>query len=270
MFPSSPPIADRETRRLRIAMGTWIAFEVTARSPLVAQQSIELAFDSVRQVERLMHPQRAGSDLAALNAAELHATVRVDPDTWAVLSLAQQISFATDGVFDPCLPSQPGRIADLELGPDRTTVTCHARVALDLGGIAKGYAVDRAVETLRRCGCDSGLVNAGGDLRVFGRGFQTIFLKSTDPENEQSVEFRPLDLKDTALAVSEVNADQRPPEHRGYYVRNSNQPRPSCRYAAVLASQAAVADALAKCVLLCSKETADRALRQFGAARAVI
>jgi thiamine biosynthesis lipoprotein len=53
-----------------------------------------------------------------------------------------------------------------------------APVWLDLGGIAKGYAVDRAVAALRRAGLAAGAVNAGGDLRVFGAQEETVFVRS--------------------------------------------------------------------------------------------
>jgi hypothetical protein len=73
-------------------------------------------------------------------------------------------------------------------------------------------------------------------------------------------------LTDQALAVSDLDVDvtQRPPEHRGYYLR-SGIPCPVQRYAAVVATSAAVADALTKCVLLGEERCARRSLRAFGA-----
>jgi thiamine biosynthesis lipoprotein len=70
---------------------------------------------------------------------------------------------AFDGV-----PADPrATLHDIEILSD-SVVKLAAPVQLDLGGIAKGYAVDQAVETLCRCGVGAGLVNAGGDLRGFG------------------------------------------------------------------------------------------------------
>jgi thiamine biosynthesis lipoprotein len=132
-------------------------------------------------------------------------------------------------------------------------------LALDLGGIAKGYAIDRAIEALRAAGCLSGLVNAGGDLRVYGRS-ESVLLRRADGTCV------PLTLKDEALAVSDLDAaaGRRPAEHRGYY-RRSGETSPTRRYAAVLAPGAAVADALTKCVLLADERCAARALRALGA-----
>jgi len=277
MAPRASPLRC-EIRRLRMAMGTWVAFEVSAASVLAGQEAIDAAFAAVRRVEELMHPERAGSDIAALNAAPPCTPVHVDADTCAVLSLAKHINTLTAGVFDPCLATRSGRLQDLEIGADGTVI-CHRPVALDLGGIAKGYAVDRAVATLLATGCSSGLVNAGGDLRVFGPEAHSLFIRSV-AASDGDTEFVPLELRETALAVSDFHAEHRPPEHRGYYVRddihsraaNTQTPRrsatslpPGRHLAAVLAPDAAVADALAKCVLLGDERTTTAALQAFGA-----
>ena len=267
MAPRASPIRCEirrcDVQRLRIAMGTRVAFEVSAASAVAGQEAIDAAFAAVRRIEELMHPQRAGSDIAALNAAAPHTPVRMNPDTCAVLTLATRINTLTGGVFDPCLPTGSGRLQDVEIGADGTVV-CRKPVALDLGGIAKGYAVDRAVDTLLATGCSSGLVNAGGDLRVFGPDAHKLFIKSIGA-NEEDTEFVPIELRETALAVSDVRAVHRPPEHRGYYVRHERHAPPTQGYAAILAPTAAIADALAKCVLLGDERTTTAALQAFGA-----
>jgi len=168
--------APRSTRRLRVALGTWVAIEAWAADPppelattaaTIEQAAIEAAYAAIGAVEQAMHPRRPGSDLARINSGVLHNPIGLHPDTWRVLRLAQRLHDLTDGVFDPCLPDQPGSLRDVELGAEPMLV-CHAAVEIDLGGIAKGYAVDRAVEKLIEHGCRTGLVNAGGDLRVFG------------------------------------------------------------------------------------------------------
>jgi len=203
-----------------------------------------------------MHPHRHGSDLARINAAPLHMPIEIQPDTWRVLHLARRLYELTDGVFDPCLPSQPGSLQDVELGSVPMLVR-HTPVEIDLGGIAKGYAVDRAVETLMAHGCCAGLVNAGGDLRVFGEREEAVLLREPDTS------FRRLALRNAALAVSDIDAIDRPAEHQGYYSRKGKTA--ARRYAAVIAKDAATADALTKCVLLCEPHHAARALRELEA-----
>jgi thiamine biosynthesis lipoprotein len=203
-----------------------------------------------------MHPQAAGSDLAKINSAPLHAPTPVHASICELLNLARRINTLTKGVFDPCLPLQRGRLRDIDLSTG--DVVCHAPVALDFGGFAKGYAVDCAIETLIGSGCMGGLVNAGGDLRVFGPRTEPMFLRG------QAGELTNIELTDTALAVSDANSRQRPPEHQGYYGSASL----AVDYAAVIAHDAVIADALAKCVLLCPKPMAEHVLRTFDARQA--
>ena len=253
------------TTRLRIALGTWVAIEARALRPEDEQPAIEAAYAAIGAVEAHMHPTRPGSDLSALNSAPLHSPVEVRPDTWQLLKLAQRLFVLSEGAFDPCLPSQPGRLSDVEIGSEEEdeepTVICHAPVRLDLGGIAKGHAIDRAVATLGAMGCQSGLVNAGGDLRVFGDRKETVLLR-------RGTEFHPRELENAALAVSDLDATERPEEHQGYYsCVDVGRVSPSFtqRYAAVVAQEATIADALTKCVLLCPNDLTARILLEFEA-----
>jgi thiamine biosynthesis lipoprotein len=247
-------------RRMRFAMGTFVAIEATARSESTLLAGLEAAFAAVTRVDRLMHPTRAGSDVARINSAHPGEAAPITSDTWSVLRLAKQVHAASGGLFDPCLPALPGALDDLELSDsaaETCTVVCHRPLALDLGGIAKGHAVDRAIDALAAAGCISGLVNAGGDLRVFGERRETILLRHADRTCE------PLQLENAALAVSDVDAQQRPSGHRGYYLRSARCTRRH-RYAAVSAPEAAAADALTKCVLFGPHVRSARALRALG------
>jgi thiamine biosynthesis lipoprotein len=254
------------SKRLRIALGTWVAIEARGAAGPDGEvadetaQAIDAAYAAISAVEARMHPSRPGSDLAQINAAPLDTPIQVQPDTWQVLELAQRLYRLTDGIFDPCLPTHAGRLQDLEISSKEPLLICHAPVQLDLGGIAKGHAIDRAIEKLRSLGCTSGLVNAGGDLRVFGDRQETILLRRGAGTRAY---FRPFDLANAALAVSDLDAVDWPAEHHGYYSRVG--PITSLRYAAVVAKDAVTADALTKCVLLCPIDTTERVLRELDA-----
>ena len=258
---SLAPTAPAPHRRLRIAMGTWVAIETSAPSAKLAHAALEAAFEAITDIERWMHPQRTGSDIARINQSLLGTRIEIQAATHHVLTLAQNFNRYSGGVFDPCLPVKPGRISDIELSDDGSVV-CRKSVALDLGGIAKGYAVDRAIEVLVAQGCTSGLVNAGGDLRIFGTQRETLLLRKADGG------FQPLQLHNAALAVSDGQCAQRPAEHQGYYLRGEHKPLQR-HYAAVKARDATTADALVKCALLCTGPVAQRVLRECGAQSAV-
>jgi thiamine biosynthesis lipoprotein len=231
------------SRRLRPMLGTFVSVECSAVDAASGVRAAERAFEAVARVAELMHPRRA--DGAAINAARAGALVLVDPWTWAVLLLCRRLFEITDGSFDPCLPEAPGRFADLHLAAPGQVV-CTRRVALDLGGIAKGYAVDCAVAALQAQGCLQGTVNAGGDLRTFGTAPVPVWVRGS--AGAQSIT-----LVNRACAVSDPAARDRPAEHRGYYNRVSAQCGAAVEReppAVVLAPTAALADGLTKCVLI--------------------
>lgn len=227
--------------RLRIALGTFVAVEAEACASEIAERGIVAAFEAVTLVERLMHPTRARSDLAALRACRPGIACTVHQWTWEVLELCQVLHLASGGAFDPCLDSAAGRMMDLELLPG-SRVLARRAVDMDLGGIAKGYAVDRALESLRGQGCAGGLVNAGGDVAVFGAREHLILCPG--PQDAGVV----VKLRDAALATSDTRHRARPSEHRGYY-HGLHRDKPLSGRATVIAAHAAVADALTKCVL---------------------
>jgi FAD:protein FMN transferase len=244
-------------RRLRPLMGTFCAIE--ARGSVEAiHRGITAAYAAMTHIEQCMHPTRPSSDIARLNSAT-HERIKIDATTWAVLSVAHRLHHLSNGVFDPCLPSHAGCLLDLELLADNTAI-CHAPIAIDLGGIAKGYAIDQGIAALHRAGCSSGLVNAGGDLRVYGAESQQILIRTAQHKTIN------ITLRDTALAVSEVTGPNHPVEHQGYYFRNTNH-APAHQQVAVLAEQAIIADALTKCVMFCSDAVIEAMLSSLNATR---
>jgi FAD:protein FMN transferase len=244
------------TSRLRIGMGTFVAIDAEAQSEEIALAGIEAAYAAVAQVEKLMHPAREGSDLLAIRRAACGCPVAIHAWTREVLVLSQRLNRLSSGVFDPCVPESAGRLADLEFSEPRVVIA-HSPLRLDLGGIAKGFAVDRAIEALRGAGCTGGLVNAGGDLAVFGGRSRPVVI-------ERSAAIVQLD--NAALATSNVRSAAHPGEHRGYYQGHDLRPITS-GIVSVTAANAAVADALTKCLL--ARGTAGDALLAAFDARVV-
>lgn len=155
------------------------------------QAATAAAFAAVAHVGRVMSAHCSSSDLGRL--ARIKAgnaePISLDPHTVCVLHAAQHWHRLSAGAFDPATAARTLTAAGLRpafalanfelnagaaqrlgrlrfIGIDQ--VLTDGPLALDLGGIAKGYAVDLAVETLQQHGLVSGLVNAGGDLRAFG------------------------------------------------------------------------------------------------------
>ena len=179
-----------EIRRARPWLGTIV--EIGARGAN-ASTAIEAAFREVEIVHRLMSFHEPSSDISRINRASPGTIVQIDSKTHEVLAYAQLLSRLSHGAFDVTVggklvekgllprPEGSGRFdrnasfEDIVLLPDQS-VRLRRRAWIDLGGIAKGFAVDRAIMVLKRSGLASGIVNAGGDLLVFG-GSQPVYIR---------------------------------------------------------------------------------------------
>jgi thiamine biosynthesis lipoprotein len=131
------------------------------------------------------------------------------------LKSAQEFSRNTDGIFDITMAGQlvkwnylPRYGARFGRGSWRDIIlesTGHVRfrrpLLIDFGGIAKGFAVDRAVEILKRKRVMAGIVNAGGDLRVFGSASQLVHLRHPKQPNRAAGAVR---LRERAIATSGI------------------------------------------------------------------
>jgi len=268
----SPPMptcsSNSELRRARPILGTLV--EITLPASSIAPRALERAFAVITRVHHLMSAHESTSDLGRISAAQVGRVVYIDPWTWRVLAYAQKFSQQSEGAFDVAATSSPQGATwnDLELLPNRRSVRCQRALRLDLGGIAKGFAVDQAVRNLRRAGIQWGLVNAGGDLRGFGP--RTWPLQVRHPSCPGAL--LPLaPFQNVAVATSAPYFSQR--RHGGYTISDLVDPRDH-RYvvgsisATVIAPTALIADAMTKIMLL-SPTKADKLLRSYHA-RAII
>jgi thiamine biosynthesis lipoprotein len=246
-------------RRVTVALGTFVSIEARApRTVASARNSLDEACAVFDVVESTMHPSRLRSDLATIARAGRGELISVHAWTFDVLALARRLWSSSDGLFDPCVPERPGRLGDLELVAPGAVRRTGAEISLDLGGIAKGFAVDRATDALRAAGCVSGQVNAGGDVRVFGEERYTLHVRAGGIVTSK------IALKNEALAVSEPKSPESPSAHRGFYSGVTGEAITG-RAVAVCAGSAAVADALTKCAIVCGPEALERLLREHGA-----
>jgi thiamine biosynthesis lipoprotein len=154
--------------RARAILGTLVSIRADA-----SESAMRAAFERVTKVHALMNPHGGDSDLELIRRAAHLRTVQVHSWTYQVLCLARLLWQASAGAFDVTLGAGGASSADLLLlGGNR--LRSRRRLCIDLGGIAKGFAVDQAVAALRRAGATRGCVNAGGDLRLFGEAEQVV------------------------------------------------------------------------------------------------
>lgn len=269
-------------KRCRPLLGTYVEIQVDGLPTARALDALDAAFAAVERVQSLMSVFNPDSDVSRINRLHRNESLTVAPETWAVLALAQELHRHSAGLFDCGIAPHLSRwgflpqalklehglssIRHLRLeAPDR--VHCLAPLRLDLGGIAKGYAVDQAADVLLELAVPRGLINAGGDLRVIGDREEAIQLR--DPREPARLHFAGL-LKDGALATSGCYFSRREADqaedglvsalvhpHTG----SALQSRASY---SVIAPRCAVADGLTK-VLALSGDVAHPAFAHFSA-----
>lgn len=230
-----------EIRRCRPLLGTFV--EITARGarPAVLERAVRRAFAAIEALQARLSAHDPASEISRLNRAAHARPVAVGADTWRVLRAAARLARQSEGAFDATLA---GRSQDIEFLPGRRVRFARA-LRVDLGGIAKGYCVDRAVASLRQSAIESGLVNAGGDLRAFGPHAYPLHLRH--PGDAARV-FGLGELRDAALATSASYATGSGRCAGRLRDGHSGRPLGTGFSVSVRASSALLADALTKVV----------------------
>lgn len=170
-------------RRARPLLGTFVEITALGRDAARLERAVSCAFFAIERLQARLNVHDPASEVSRLNRSAHRRSVPVSGDTWRLLRAAKRLSLLSAGAFDVTAPHARGGgdFRDIALLPGRR-VRFARRLRIDLGGIAKGYCVDRAVTALKRAGVRSGLVNAGGDLRAFGaRAYPLQLRHPADP-----------------------------------------------------------------------------------------
>lgn len=208
-------------RRAQPWLGTLVEISINDDLPEpVLQQAFQAAFAAIAQIHQLMSFHAADSDVSRINQAEIGSQLTLNPHSYTVIAAALKLCEASAGLFDirvagqlaqwgylprppqphaAALPYQAQQIA-WRLMPNHVIEKCRDDW-LDLGGIAKGYAVDQAILVLRDIGVEQACVNAGGDLRVIGA--QAIDIAIRDPAAPQTMAGT-VSVANQALATSGI------------------------------------------------------------------
>jgi thiamine biosynthesis lipoprotein len=211
------------------AMGTQVSFAVWTDDDAGAEKAIAAAFDEIRRLERMMTTWRDDSEVSRINQNAGVAPVKVSSETLEVIEAAQHASQISDGAFDITFYALHGLwkfdedlekkippaeeikkrlplidYRKLSIDHKKQTVFLQKKgMAINLGGIAKGYAVDRAVAVLRRAGFANAIVQAGGDLMCAGaKGGAPWTAGVRDPRGERSDVFAVMKLIDHAFSTA--------------------------------------------------------------------
>ena len=223
------PVVRHPVERSRVVMGSLLRLVAWAAEDAPAVAAFEQVFQEFERLDSLLSVWRPGSDVSRLNQAAGRQPVEVSSDTLVALEAAAQASEWTGGKFDITF----GALADLwkfdhdqdNTLPDRRAIEARlplvdyrlvqvdraARTAylsktgarVHLGGIGKGYAVDRAAAILRERGFHDFLIQSGGDLYVAGRNGNVPWkLGISDPRGPAGRSFATVEVSDGTLSTS--------------------------------------------------------------------
>lgn len=300
VFVAAVPFARRHpltvVRRHVLVMGTVAEFAVAHREPTHAHDAIDAAAEALQYVERTMTRFDGVSDVGRANLSAATAPVAVTEHTAEVLDEGLWWAEASGGAFDPCLaraavlwdvnhrrepPAETDvarlanrrlfRSLEVEQRAGRCVVRFHdPDLGIDLGGIAKGYGVDRAVAALRDRGIEHALVGAGGDLYALGRSpggepWRVGIRSPADPDGLAGT----LEAEDCGIATSgDYVQFFRYGGRRFHHLLDpaTGEPRQTAdRSVTVRADTCMAADAGATAVFGMSRATAGRLLARRGA-----
>jgi len=262
-------------------MGTEIALTAWTSDDSRTEAAFAAVFGEFDRLDAMMSVWTDGSDIVRLNEAAGGHPVPVSTETREVLRVARQVSEWTDGRFDVTFAALSGlwkfdnqdkddRIPDRREIEKRLPLINYRDVEVDdregtaflkrkgmrvnLGGIGKGYAVDRSVDILRRSGVRDFMIQAGGDMYVGGtRGDRPWRLGIRDPRGPADRSFAMLDLTDGTFSTSGDYERFFMKDGRRYHHildLSVGEPARGCRSVTLVTERAVIADALAKGVFI--------------------
>jgi thiamine biosynthesis lipoprotein len=270
--------------RSRLSMGSEVRLTAWTADEPRAVGAFEQAFAEFDRLDRLLSVWHPGSDVSRINAAAGRAPVTIATETLEVLRTARQVSEWTGGKFDVTFGALSGlwkfdhdqddripRPADVQaqlplvdyqsLDVDVTSRTAFLRrpgMRVHLGGVGKGYAVDRAAAILRAEGITDFLIQSGGDLYAGGRrGDRPWRAGIRDPRGPADLVFAAMNVRDETFSTSG--------DYERFFLRDGRRyhhildpddgaPARGCRSVTIVARQAMLADALSTGVFVLGPE----------------
>ena len=265
----------------QVAMGTVVEITLTGDDEVAAQKAALQALQEIKRIEYLMSPWVESSDVSRINRSAGKEWVDVSSETIAVIKKAQEVSELSEGAFDITVgplvhlwrkarekevPPDTEEIRkirslvdyrDIRISNSGRVFLKKKEMSIDLGGIAKGYAVDRAFELLRTLGYKNLIVNAGGDLRVGGSKWdQPWSIGIQHPRESQKIMAR-ISISDAAIATSgdyEKFFMHQGKRYHHIFNPRDGLPAEGCQSVTIICKDGVTADAFATAVFVLGPE----------------
>ncbi|MBT8082986.1 MAG: FAD:protein FMN transferase [Gammaproteobacteria bacterium] len=273
---TASPVASAEwIGDARPMMGTEVSVYLWSDDPEAGRRALAAVFAEADRIDRLMSTYKDGSEISKINREAADAPVAAGQELFSLVQRALDVSVLTRGAFDITFDSV-GQHYDFRAGtrPDAETVEDERRfinyqlvkldktsstiffaeegVRINLGGIAKGYVVERGFEILRKHGIGQGVVTAGGDSRLLGdRRGRPWLVAIRDPRGEGAAMHLP--LSDEAISTSgdyERYFEEDGVRYHHIIEPGSGEPAGGVNSATVIGPDAVITDALSTSVFV--------------------
>jgi thiamine biosynthesis lipoprotein len=295
-----PRTGDHVIDRTHKSMGTVDHITAWAEDDKTAAAAIDAAFAEIDRIDALMTTWTPDSDISRINAAAGLKPVLVSEEVLALLQRALEVSEESEGAFDITVGSfsgvwkfdqdNDGTIPPPALVAERKKLVDYHDVVIDvkrrtvflkkkgqkitLGGIAKGYAVDRAVALLRSRGLVDFIVQAGGDMFVAGKkGDRHWRVGIRDPRGQRESYFAMAEVEDHSFSTSG--------DYERFVVKDGKRyhhiidpktgyPADKCRSVTIMAKDATTAEGLSKMIFIWGPERGIAAIEKMKDVEAVV
>jgi FAD:protein FMN transferase len=291
-----PARAEWVSRTVDGIMGTRIMVELWSDDHAAGERAIDAVMAEMRHIDATMSTYKPDSEISRVNARAAQGPVQISRELFGLLETALEYSRITDGAFDITYasvgfmydfrarhrPTEQQISAALpavnyhHLLLDRATHTVRFSqpgVRIDLGGIAKGYSVDRGIGILQQRGISHAMVQAGGDSRIIGDRFGKPWIVGIRHPDRRDEVIARLPLVDTAISTSgdyERYFDENGVRYHHIIDPRTGHSASAVRSATVLAPTATRTDGLSKTAFVLGAEAAIAIYERLGDVDAII
>ncbi len=269
----------------RLLLDTVVDIQVNSSDEQRANQAIAAAYAEIERIEALLSRYRDVSEIFALNKNAGIGSATVSAEVRDLLQRAKNYGALTDGLFDITIgalvdlwgigteheriPSEEEirqtlqriNLATLDMENPQSVSITQAGVSIDLGGIGKGYAIDRAWQTLNDHGIEKALINAGGNIRCIGTRADGNAWRIGIRHPRQEGILGVIEVTDKAVATSG--------DYERYFLQNGTRyhhildprtgsPAQTCQSVTILAPTAEMADAFSTAVFIMGTDAGMR------------
>jgi len=280
----------------RALMGTEVIIKAVGENRAEMERAVQDAFEEISRLERMMSNFIPTSELSRINQQAGKAPVPVSRELFSVIQKSLYFSGLTEGTFDISFASV-GKLWDFRAGilpspeaiakqlpfvdyrkirlneKDSSVYLPYPEMEIGLGGIGKGYAVDRAMDVLTKHGIQDAVVMAGGDMMVKGKKGKDLWrVGLRDPDDKNKI-LAVLPLEDQAVSTSG--------DYERFFIKDgvryhhiidtkTGYPARLCRSVTLLAKDATTTDGLTKGVFIMGPERGMALVERLEGVEAII